>query len=111
MGRGVGPRGAGTQVSEQAYQVGDVPVVSGQQEASLALEVTRALPHVRIAAGAVDIGGTFTDCFFVWGEHHNLALGRNEALEQACRRAGLDRGRCCPRWTSSATRPRWAPTR
>ncbi len=50
---------------------------------------------------SVDIGGTFTDCFFVWDEnyveakalttHHNLALGFNEALELACERAGLDR--------------------
>ncbi len=51
---------------------------------------------------SVDIGGTFTDCFFVWDEnyieakalttHHNLALGFNEALDLACKRAGLDRG-------------------
>jgi N-methylhydantoinase A len=51
---------------------------------------------------SVDIGGTFTDCFFVWDEtyveakalttHHNLALGFNEALDLACGRAGLDRG-------------------
>jgi N-methylhydantoinase A len=50
---------------------------------------------------SVDIGGTFTDCFFVWDEkyveakalttHHNLALGFNEALGLACSRAGLDR--------------------
>ena len=50
---------------------------------------------------SVDIGGTFTDCFFVWDEqyveakalttHHNLALGFNEALDLACNRAGLDR--------------------
>ncbi|GEL19230.1 hydantoinase/oxoprolinase family protein [Pseudonocardia asaccharolytica] len=50
---------------------------------------------------SVDIGGTFTDCFFVWDDayveakalttHHNLALGFNEALDIACRRAGLDR--------------------
>lgn len=50
---------------------------------------------------SVDIGGTFTDCFFVWDEtyveakalttHHNLALGFNEALDLACERAGLDR--------------------
>jgi N-methylhydantoinase A len=50
---------------------------------------------------SVDIGGTFTDCFFVWDEqyvaakalttHHNLALGFNEALDLACKRAGLDR--------------------
>ena len=50
---------------------------------------------------SVDIGGTLTDCFFVWDEqcieakalttHHNLALGFNEALDLACSRAGLDR--------------------
>lgn len=50
---------------------------------------------------SVDIGGTFTDCFFVWNNeyveakalttHHNLALGFNEALDLACSRAGLDR--------------------
>jgi N-methylhydantoinase A len=50
---------------------------------------------------SVDIGGTFTDCFFVWDDtyveakalttHHNLALGFNEALDLACGRAGLDR--------------------
>ncbi|MBL6749860.1 MAG: hydantoinase/oxoprolinase family protein [Nevskia sp.] len=44
---------------------------------------------------SVDIGGTFTDCFVVWDEryiegkalttHHNLALGFNEALANACR--------------------------
>ncbi|HEY5249186.1 MAG TPA: hydantoinase/oxoprolinase N-terminal domain-containing protein, partial [Dermatophilaceae bacterium] len=52
---------------------------------------------------SVDIGGTFTDCFFVWDEqyieakalttHHNLALGFNDALDLACSRAGLDRDR------------------
>jgi len=50
---------------------------------------------------SVDIGGTFTDCFFVWDEqyveakalttHHNLALGFNEALDLACESAGLQR--------------------
>ncbi|MEZ5212678.1 hydantoinase/oxoprolinase family protein [Gordonia sp. PP30] len=50
---------------------------------------------------SVDIGGTFTDCFFVWDDiyvdakalttHHNLALGFNDALDLACKRAGLDR--------------------
>ncbi|BCT77436.1 acetone carboxylase subunit beta [Sinomonas cyclohexanicum] len=50
---------------------------------------------------SVDIGGTFTDCFFVWNDtyieakalttHHNLALGFNEALDLACSRAGLER--------------------
>jgi N-methylhydantoinase A len=43
---------------------------------------------------SVDIGGTFTDCFVVWGSryvegkalttYHNLALGFNEALADAC---------------------------
>ncbi|MDI9902686.1 hydantoinase/oxoprolinase family protein [Rhodococcus sp. IEGM 1409] len=50
---------------------------------------------------SVDIGGTFSDCFFVWDEtyveakalttHHNLALGFNEALDLACERAGVGR--------------------
>ncbi|KDE12124.1 hydantoinase/oxoprolinase family protein [Rhodococcus aetherivorans] len=50
---------------------------------------------------SVDIGGTFTDCFFAWDDkyveakalttHHNLAQGFNEALDLACRRAELDR--------------------
>lgn len=50
---------------------------------------------------SVDIGGTFTDCFFAWEDqyveakalttHHNLAQGFNEALDLACSRAGLDR--------------------
>lgn len=50
---------------------------------------------------SVDIGGTFTDCFFVWDDiyvdakalttHHNLAVGFNEALDLASKRAGLDR--------------------
>lgn len=50
---------------------------------------------------SVDIGGTFTDCFFAWDDvyveakalttHHNLALGFNDALDLACGRAGLDR--------------------
>lgn len=49
---------------------------------------------------SVDIGGTFTDCFVVWGgqyietkaltTHHNLAMGFNEALGKACDRLGLD---------------------
>ncbi|MES2681988.1 MAG: hydantoinase/oxoprolinase family protein [Pseudomonadota bacterium] len=43
---------------------------------------------------SVDIGGTFTDCFVAWDQrviegkalttHHNLALGFNEALSNAC---------------------------
>ena len=50
---------------------------------------------------SVDIGGTFTDCFFVWDNlyieskslttHHNLALGFNAALVNACERAELTR--------------------
>lgn len=50
---------------------------------------------------SVDIGGTFTDCFFSWDDlyieskalttHHNLALGFNAALDNACKRAGLTR--------------------
>jgi N-methylhydantoinase A len=50
---------------------------------------------------SVDIGGTFSDCFFVWDDiyieskalttHHNLALGFNEALDRACARAGISR--------------------
>src|SRR5215470_16474239 len=49
---------------------------------------------------SVDIGGTFTDCFVVWGDsqiqgkalttHHNLALGFNEALGNACEQLGVD---------------------
>ncbi|WP_029921398.1 hydantoinase/oxoprolinase family protein [Nevskia soli] len=49
---------------------------------------------------SVDIGGTFTDCFVVWGErsiggkalttHHNLALGFNEALADACKQLGVE---------------------
>ena len=44
---------------------------------------------------SVDIGGTFTDCFVAWGDrvveakslttHHNLAVGFNDALADACR--------------------------
>ncbi|WP_269620705.1 hydantoinase/oxoprolinase family protein [Zhongshania sp. BJYM1] len=50
---------------------------------------------------AVDIGGTFTDCFVSWDEqfiqtkalttHHNLALGFNDALDQACDILSLER--------------------
>ncbi|MCB1886971.1 MAG: hydantoinase/oxoprolinase family protein [Rhodocyclaceae bacterium] len=50
---------------------------------------------------AVDIGGTFTDCFVVWGDrsvqrkalttHHNLALGFNEALDTACQELAVGR--------------------
>lgn len=49
---------------------------------------------------SVDIGGTFTDCFVAWGgryvegkaltTHHNLALGFNESLSDACTQLGVD---------------------
>ncbi len=49
---------------------------------------------------SVDIGGTFTDCFVVWDNqyvegkalttHHNLALGFNESLGDACKQLDLD---------------------
>jgi N-methylhydantoinase A len=49
---------------------------------------------------SVDIGGTFTDCFVVWNEqyaegkalttHHNLALGFNESLADACKQLEVD---------------------
>jgi N-methylhydantoinase A len=49
---------------------------------------------------SVDIGGTFTDCFVVWDHqniqgkalttHHNLALGFNEALANACKQLSVD---------------------
>jgi N-methylhydantoinase A len=49
---------------------------------------------------AVDIGGTFTDCFMVWNKHtiqskaltthHNLALGFREALQAGCAKLSLD---------------------
>ena len=48
---------------------------------------------------SVDIGGTFTDCFVVFDDryvegkalttHHNLALGFNEALADACAQIGV----------------------
>lgn len=51
---------------------------------------------------SVDIGGTFTDCFVVWNgqqiagkaltTHHNLALGFNESLANACRDLNVDVG-------------------
>ena len=50
---------------------------------------------------AVDIGGTFTDCFVAWNgrfaeakaltTHHNLAQGFNEALDRACEELGVGR--------------------
>ena len=49
---------------------------------------------------SVDIGGTFTDCFVAWDNryiegkalttHHNLALGFNEALADACKQLDVD---------------------
>jgi len=49
---------------------------------------------------SVDIGGTFTDCFVAWDSrhvegkalttHHNLALGFNESLADACKQLGVD---------------------
>lgn len=49
---------------------------------------------------SVDIGGTFTDCFLVFGDdyvetkalttHHNLALGFMDALKQGCEALQLD---------------------
>jgi N-methylhydantoinase A len=50
---------------------------------------------------AVDIGGTFTDCFVAWRgrfiqakaltTHRNLAIGFNEAIDNACVLLGVDR--------------------
>ena len=50
---------------------------------------------------SVDIGGTFTDCFVAWDDdyvqakalttHHNLSVGFNEALDQACSVIGKPR--------------------
>ncbi len=50
---------------------------------------------------SVDIGGTFTDSFVVYGDrqvqgkalttHHNLAQGFNESLKHACDQLGVDR--------------------
>ncbi len=50
---------------------------------------------------AVDIGGTFTDCFVCWEgrfletkaltSHQNLALGFNEAMDQACEQLEVSR--------------------
>jgi N-methylhydantoinase A len=50
---------------------------------------------------AVDIGGTFTDCFVCWEDqfvetkaltsHQNLALGFNEAIDSACEELSISR--------------------
>ena len=50
---------------------------------------------------AVDIGGTFTDCFVCWENrfiqtkaltsHQNLALGFNETIDSACEQLSIDR--------------------
>ena len=52
---------------------------------------------------SVDIGGTFTDCFVAWGDrvveakslttHHNLAVGFNDALADACRLVAMGIGK------------------
>lgn len=49
---------------------------------------------------SVDIGGTFTDCFVVWGDrciegkalttHHNLAMGFNDSMADACGQLGIE---------------------
>lgn len=49
---------------------------------------------------SVDIGGTFTDCFVAWDgryvegkaltTHHNLALGFNDSLADACKQLEVD---------------------
>jgi N-methylhydantoinase A len=49
---------------------------------------------------AVDIGGTFTDCFVAWDDryiqskalttHHNLSVGFREALQKSCDTLSLD---------------------
>jgi N-methylhydantoinase A len=49
---------------------------------------------------SVDIGGTFTDCFVAWNDryvegkalttHHNLALGFNESLADACKQLDVE---------------------
>ena len=48
---------------------------------------------------SVDIGGTFTDCLVAWGDryvqakalttHQNLALGFNDALDDATTQLGI----------------------
>ena len=68
---------------------------------------------------SVDIGGTFSDCFFVWDDiyveakalttHHNLALGFNEALDLACSRAGVSRSDALREVDSVRYAPHWAP--
>jgi N-methylhydantoinase A len=50
----------------------------------------------------VDIGGTFTDCFVAWEDryvegkalttHHNLALGFNDSLADACKQLNVEAG-------------------
>jgi len=57
---------------------------------------------------AVDIGGTFTDCFVCWGDrfietkaltsHQNLAVGFNEAIDHACDQLQVNRE--TPHWPS-----------
>jgi N-methylhydantoinase A len=63
--------------------------------------LTNDHPKAGMRRISVDIGGTFTDCFFAWDgkyiqskaltTHHNLAQGFNEALDGACNQLGLGR--------------------
>ncbi len=65
---------------------------------------------------SVDIGGTFTDCFVVWNEqyvegkalttHHNLALGFNESLADACKQLNVE----APKLLSEVDSVRYATT-
>jgi N-methylhydantoinase A len=65
---------------------------------------------------SVDIGGTFTDCFVVWNEryvegkalttHHNLALGFNESLADACKQLDVE----APKLLSEVDSVRYATT-
>jgi N-methylhydantoinase A len=65
---------------------------------------------------SVDIGGTFTDCFVVHEQryaegkalttHHNLALGFNEALADACKQLEVD----IPQLLSQVDSVRYATT-
>jgi N-methylhydantoinase A/oxoprolinase/acetone carboxylase beta subunit len=50
---------------------------------------------------SVDIGGTFTDCFFVW----------DDIYVEAASEPSSTAARSCPKSTRCATPPLWAPTR
>src|SRR5712671_1978001 len=60
----------------------------------------RLAQRIAMKRVSVDIGGTFTDCFVVWNEcyvegkalttHHNLALGFNESLADACKQLNVE---------------------